>query len=79
MCTEKNPAGQEAPSHHRPAACDVNPLLAGIFHDQRAKSEGERHRETYISQVKHRRVYHHLGILKQRIKPISIRWNAAAH
>ena len=62
------PHGEEEPGDHGPAAGDVDPLLAGVAHHQRAQGEGERHAEAHIAEVEHRRVDHHLGILQQRIE-----------
>ena len=65
---EKDPAGEEQPGHHRPAARDVDPFLAGVAHHQRAERKRERHRKSEIPEIEHRRVDHHLGILQQRVQ-----------
>ena len=72
MCAEKNSAGEEGPGDHGPAAGDVDPLLAGILHDQRAQREGKRHGEADIAEIKHGRMNHHLGILQQRIQAAAV-------
>ena len=66
------PHGQEHPRHHGPAAGDVDPLFAGILHDQRAQREGERHGESHVAEIQHRRMDHHLGILQQRIQSVAV-------
>src|SRR4029079_13530212 len=40
---------------------------------------GEGNREADVSQVKHRRMDHHLRILQQRIQPVAIFWDSAFH
>src|SRR5215813_15536778 len=79
VSTEENPAGEEAPGDHRPAARNVNPFLAGILHDQCAECKGKRHSESNVSEVQHRGMNHHLRILEQRIKPIAIWRNRPAY
>src|SRR5215469_10907176 len=51
MGTEEDSASKKSPGDHGPAAGNVNPFFAGILHDQRAESEGERNRETYVSEI----------------------------
>ena len=58
-------------------ASDVNPFVAGILHDQRAKSESEGHSEAHIAQIKHGRVDHHFWILQQRIESAAVSWPRA--
>ena len=77
MSAEKNPARQEAPRDHRPTARDVDPLLAGIHHDQRSQGKRKRDCEAHISQVEHGRMNHHLGILEQGVKSIAISGNVS--
>ena len=81
----KMPTGQEQPGHHGPAAGDVDPLLAGVAHHQRAQRKRERHREAHVAEIKQRRMDHHLGILQQRIQAGAVgrdrareRWRTAA-
>ena len=76
---KKNSAGEKSPGHHRPAAGDVDPLLARILHRQCAQSKGKRNSESHIAEIKHRRMNHHLGILQQRIQPVSIRRQRSLH
>ena len=76
---QKNSAGQERPSHHRPAAGDVNPFLAGILHNQRRQREGKRHGNADVAEIQHGRMDHHLRILQQRIEPVAVRRNGARH
>ncbi len=76
---EEDAAGQEEPGHHGPAAGDVNPLLARVAHHQRAEGKRERHAEAHVSQVKHRRMDHHLRILQQRIQSEAIGRRLALH
>ena len=75
MSPEEDPASEEAPRHHRPTPGDVDPLLARILHDQRAKCEGERHGESDVAEIEHRRMDHHLRVLEQGIQSIAVRWN----
>ena len=76
VCAEKDSNRQEAPRHHGPAAGDVDPLFAGILHDERAQGEGEGDGEADVSQVKHGRMNDHLGILQQRIQAGAVRGKA---
>ena len=69
---EKDAAGEESPGDHGPAAGDVNPLFAGIVHDQRAQREGEGHSESDVAEVEHGRMDDHLGILQQRIQAAAV-------
>src|SRR5208337_378920 len=69
---EENSDSEEAPSHHGPAAGDVNPFLAGILHDQRAQRKGKGNGEADISQIQHGRMDDHFGILQERIQPAAI-------
>ncbi len=55
----------------------MDPLLAGIFHDQRAQRKGERHGEPDVAQIEHGRVNHHLRILQKRIQAIAVGWDGA--
>ena len=64
MSAERNPERQESPGDHRPAAGDVDPFIPGIFHHQGTESKGEWHSEADVSQIKHRRVDHHFGVLQ---------------
>ena len=79
MRAEEDAAGEKEPGHHGPAAGDVDPLLAGIAHHQRAQREGERHAEAHIAQVKHRGMDHHLRILQQRIQAEAVGGHCALH
>src|SRR5690242_1438688 len=79
VSTEKNPAGQKAPGNHGPTTRNVDPFLTWILHDEGAQRKSERHRKPHISQVQHRRMNNHLGILKERIESVSICWDVAAH
>ena len=79
MGTEKNSAGEEGPRDHGPAARDVDPLLAGILHDQRAQREGEGDSEADVAQIQHGWMDYHLGILQQRIQAIAVGGNCTLH
>ncbi len=68
MRAQEDAAGQKKPGHHGPAARDVNPLLSRVAHHQCAQGKCERHAEAHVTQVKHRRMNHHLRILQQRIQ-----------
>ena len=72
VCAQEDAAGEESPGDHGPAAGDVNPFFAGIFHDERAEGEGEGDGESNIAQVEHGRVDDHLGILQQRIQAAAV-------
>ncbi len=72
------PHGEEEPGDHGPAAGDVDPLLAGVAHHERAEGEGEGHAESDVAEVEHRRVDDHLGILQQRIEAVAVGGNDAA-
>jgi hypothetical protein len=72
---EHDSAGEEDPGDHRPAAGNVDPLLAGVAHHQRAQRKGEGHTESDIPQVEHRRMNHHLGILEQRVQAEAVGGN----
>ena len=74
---EEDAAGEEEPGHHGPAAGDVDPLLAGIAHHERAEREGERNGEADIAEVEHRRMDDHLGILQERVEPVAVGRNRA--
>ena len=50
----------------------MDPLLPRVPHHQRAQCKSKRHREPHISQVKHRRMDHHLRVLQQRIQSESV-------
>src|SRR5271157_72638 len=76
---EENADGEEAPGHHGPAARDLNPFFAGIFHDERAQREGEGNGEADVSQIQHRRMDDHLGILEKRIQSGAIGGERALH
>ncbi len=76
---EKDADGQKAPGHHGPAAGDLNPLFAGILHDERSQREGERNGEADVSQIEHGRMDNHLGILQKRIQPGAIGGKRALH
>ena len=76
---EENADGQEAPGHHGPAAGDVDPFFAGIFHDERAQREREWHGEADVSQIQHGRVNDHFGILQKRIQSGAIGGKRALH
>jgi len=69
---QENPDRQEAPGHHRPAASDVDPFLAGIAHNQRAQRERERHGKSDVTQIEHGRMDDHLGILQERIQAAAV-------
>ena len=73
------PHGEKAPGHHRPAAGDVDPLLAGIPHDQRAQRESEGNGESDVAEIKHGRVDDHLRILQQRIQSVAVGGQRALH
>ena len=62
---EKDAHGEEHPGDHRPAAGDVDPLFARVAHHQRTESEREGDGEPDIAEVEHRRMNHHLRVLKQ--------------
>src|ERR1017187_4712550 len=76
---EEDADGEEAPGHHGPAARNLNPFLAGILHDERAQREGEGNGEADVSQVEHRRMDDHFGILEKWIQPGAIRGERALH
>ena len=79
MCAEENSNGEEAPSHHRPTSRDVDPLLAGIFHGQRAKREGKWDGEPDVAEIEHRRMDHHLRILEKRVETVAVRRDCAGN
>ncbi len=57
----------------------MDPLFAGIAHDERAQREGEWDGEAHVSQVKHGRMDHHLGILQQRVQASAVSGQLARH
>src|SRR5690348_4290969 len=61
---EQNANSKKTPSDHRPAPRNVNPFLTGIAAEQRRHGECEGNRESGISEIKHRWMDHHLGILQ---------------
>src|SRR5260370_41909041 len=79
MRAEKNSAGEKSPGNHGPAAGDVDPFLAGIFHDQRSQREGERYGEPHVSEVEHRGMNHHFRILEQRVQAGAVGWKRTLH
>src|SRR5260370_20101588 len=79
MRAEKNSAGEKSPGNHGPAAGDVDPFLAGIFHDQRSQREGERYGEPHVSEVEHRGMNHYFRILEQRVQAGAVGWKRALH
>ncbi len=75
---EHDAEGEEEPRDHRPAASDVDPLLAGVAHHQCAEREGKGHGEADVAEVEHRRMDGHLGILEQRVQAEAVRRSDAA-
>ncbi len=75
---EEDAGGQKQPGHHRPAARDLDPLLAGVAHHQRSQSEGKRNREAHVAEVKQGRVNHHLRVLQERIQAVAVGGNESS-
>src|SRR5579863_8649645 len=72
VSAEEDAASEQSPGDHGPAAGDVNPLVAGILHDQSAEREGERDGGTNVPEIEHRRMDHHLGILEKGIQSAAV-------
>ena len=67
------PVALEQPGDQRPAARGGDPRVSGLPRDQRADGEGERHGETDVPQVQHRRMDGHRRILQQRAETVAVR------
>src|SRR6185437_7256401 len=72
VAAEQNSHAQESPADHGPAARDVDPLFARIAAERRAKGKGERHGESGVAEVAHRRMYVHLAVLQERREAVSV-------
>src|SRR5438046_288333 len=73
MRAEKNSRGLESPRNHRPAAREVNPLLARISSEQRGQSKRKWNRKSRVPGIKRGRMNRHFRILKQGVEAASVR------
>ena len=71
--SEQNADRLKQPGDHRPDPGCVDPALSGLARDQRGQRERERHGETDIAQVQHRRVDRHHGMLQQGVETLAVR------
>ncbi len=56
----------------------MDPLLAGILHDERAQRKGEGNGHADVAEIEHRRVDDHLRILQQRVQSVAVGRNLSA-